>query len=134
MDFNSTTAIQETFDFDPTEHYRTVSAAFGKYHLDPVNVLMHFLTTPLGLIGAFSLLRGYTKSSSVAMTISSLYLLSLLPAVPNGVFAGTALLCGLIVLAARTVRLSVMSSLILVVLGYLLQDMAHLATGRCMSV
>mmetsp|Transcript_15947 Transcript_15947/g.35289 ORF Transcript_15947/g.35289 Transcript_15947/m.35289 type:complete len:664 (+) Transcript_15947:182-2173(+) len=130
MDFNSTTAIQETFDFDPTEHYRGISSAFGKYHLDPVNVLMHFVTTPLGLIGAVSLLRGYTKSSSVAMTVCSFYLLSLLPAVPNGVFAGTALLCAGIVLAARSVRLSVVASLVMVVLGYLLQDMAHLATGE----
>mmetsp|Transcript_9516 Transcript_9516/g.15790 ORF Transcript_9516/g.15790 Transcript_9516/m.15790 type:complete len:732 (+) Transcript_9516:165-2360(+) len=128
--FNSTTAIKETFDFDPTEHYRTVSNDFQEFHLDPVNVIMHFVTTPLGLIGVFSIMRSYTTSSSMAMFLLSMYLVSLLPALPNGVFVGTALLCGLIVFTARQAKLSFLTSVFMIVIGYMMQDMAHLATGE----
>jgi len=38
-------------------------------------------------------------------SLACLYLLSLLPAVPNGVFAGTAILCGLILFFARQFKM-----------------------------
>lgn len=130
MNFNSTTAINETFNFDPTEHYRHVSGEFEQFHKDPINVALHLITTPLGLVGVFALLHRFTKSSSVAMSLAAVYLLSLAPAVPNGVFAGTALLCAVIVLLARKVRLGTKSSLVLIAAGYLLQDLAHMGTGE----
>lgn len=130
MAFNSTTAILDAFQIDPTEHYRTISHGFGECHLDPVNVVLHFVTTPLGMIGAFSMLYSYTKSSSIAMTVMSIYLLSLLPAVPNGVFAGTAFLCAIIVFLASKWKVSLLMGVGMIVCGYLLQDMSHLATGE----
>mmetsp|Transcript_20457 Transcript_20457/g.56753 ORF Transcript_20457/g.56753 Transcript_20457/m.56753 type:complete len:719 (-) Transcript_20457:122-2278(-) len=128
--FNSTTAINETFHFDPTEHYRDISGDFEAYHKDPINVALHLITTPLGLIGAFALLHRYTKSSSAAISLAVIYLLSLAPAVPNGVFAGTAFLCGIIVLLARKVRFGAFSSILLICFSYLLQDLAHMGTGE----
>jgi uncharacterized membrane protein YGL010W len=130
MSFNSTTAIMDMFNIDPTEHYRTVSQSFGAYHLDPVNVLLHCVTTPIGLIGVFSLMHSYTKSSSMALSLCSVYLLSLLPAVPNGVFAGTVVLCGLIIFCARQMKPGFWMSILIIVSAYLIQDLAHLATGE----
>jgi len=127
---NSTVNSWQLFSIDPTAHYREISAGFSTCHLDPVNVALHFVTTPLGMIGAFSLLYSYTRSSSVAFLITSVYLLSLLPAVPNGVFIGTAFLCGLIVFLAKQWKLNLPMALLMVVCGYLIQDLAHMATGE----
>ena len=103
---------------------------FVRYHKDPANVILHFFSTPLGLVGAISLLRRVTNSSSVAMSLVGLYLLSLLPIVPNGDFYGTAFFCGLIVLVARQLKLGILSAVALIVIGYLLQDLSHLGTGE----
>ena len=114
----------------PSEDYLRLGHDFGNYHKDPANVLLHFVSTPLGLIGAISLLRSATNSSSVAMSAVFLYLLSLLPIVPNGDFYGTAIFCALIVLAARLLKLGTVTAASLIVLGYVLQDLAHLGTGE----
>ena len=114
----------------PSENYLKLGSDFGNYHKDPVNVLLHFVSTPLGLVGAISLLRTATNSSSVAMSCVFFYLLSLLPIVPNGDFYGTALFCGLIVLAARLLKLGTVTAVSLIVIGYMLQDLSHLATGE----
>ena len=64
------------------------------------------------------------------MTLMSLYVLSLLPIVPNGVFAGTVLLCGVIVWLARQSKLSFVAAISLIVIGFVLQDLAHMGTGE----
>ena len=66
----------------------------------------------------------------MAISLTFLYLLSLLPAVPNGVFAGTAMLCAAVVFLTRTWKLDYKFALFLIALSYLLQDLAHLATGE----
>ena len=114
----------------PSEDYLKLGDNFGNYHKDPANVLLHFVSTPLGLVGAISLLRTATNSSSVAMSVVFFYLLSLLPIVPNGDFYGTALFCGLIVLASRLLKLGTVTAVSLIVIGYMLQDLSHLATGE----
>lgn len=130
MPFNSTTAILETFNIDPTEHYRTMSTGFAECHLNPVSVALHLITSPLGMIGMSSLLYSYTKSSSMAVSLSMLYLLSLLPAVPNGVFAGTAILCAVVVFLTRQWKLNYKVSILIIIVSYILQDLAHIATGE----
>jgi hypothetical protein len=130
MAVNGTNIASNIFGVDATEHYRTLSAGFGGCHVDPVNVALHLVTTPLGMVGAFSLLYSYTQSSSVAIAITFFYLLSLLPAVPNGVFVGTAILCGLIIFMAKQWKLSLPFAIFVVICGYMIQDMAHLATGE----
>ena len=114
----------------PSEEYLRLGHDFQRYHKDPANVILHFITTPLGFVGAISLLRKVTNSSSIAMSIMGLYLLSLLPIVPNGDFYGTALFCGFIVLVARNLKLGVLSAITLIVIGYFIQDLSHLGTGE----
>lgn len=116
--------------YDPASYYERLSSEFLKFHSQPANVLAHLLTTPLGMIGAFCLLRNYTKSSSLAMTVTALYLISLLPVLPSGEFLGTLVLCGVILFASRTIKLNFWSAFGLIVAGYVLQDAAHYLTGE----
>mmetsp|Transcript_846 Transcript_846/g.496 ORF Transcript_846/g.496 Transcript_846/m.496 type:complete len:679 (+) Transcript_846:92-2128(+) len=111
-------------------HYDELSQQFTLFHKDPVNVALHFVTTPLGLIGAFSLLNSYTKSMSTTLLITFCYLLSLLPTLPSGDFYGTVLLSLLIVFCSRAFRLTFFEAVAFVVIGYVLQDMSHIATGE----
>jgi uncharacterized membrane protein YGL010W len=130
---NSTQTLfstENSYSFDPAKHYEELSSTFSNYHSDPVNVALHFLTTPLGMIGLFSLLRSYTKSSSITIAVTFFYLLSLLPILPSGDFYGTALLCFVIVFCSRVFRLKFVHAVILVALGYVLQDLSHVATGE----
>jgi uncharacterized membrane protein YGL010W len=113
-----------------SEDYLKIGGQFQQYHKDPINVLLHFLTTPIGLIGAVSFIRKATESTSVAGCIVALYLLSLLPILPNGDFYGTVILSASILLVARQLRLGFLMSAALIILGYLLQDLAHLGTGE----
>jgi len=112
------------YTFDET------SKEFLKCHLDSVNVLLHLLTTPIGVVGALSLLRYYTKSSSAGVFVFFCYLVSLLPALPTGVYAGTLLMSFVIVELTRRWKLKPAASLALIFVGYALQDLAHLGTGE----
>lgn len=127
---NSAYGSSDAMDFEKNGSYDILALSFGLYHKDPVNVFLHLLTTPLGLVGFFSLIRYMANSSSASVALSGIYLLSLLPVVPNGVFAGTMLLIVLIVLLCRELKLGVRASLACIVAGYCLQDLAHLATGE----
>ena len=86
----------------------------------------------MGVIGAVKLMRSYTKGSSMAMSLLSLYIISLLPTVPIGVFLGTVFLCVLIVWAARLLDFGKSNyyAVALIVLGYALQDLSHMGTNE----
>ncbi len=111
-------------------HYETMSMEFADCHKDPTNILLHFITTPIGIIGALSLLRNYTKTSSFGAAMFSLYLISLIPILPAGTFYGTVILCGLMFLLNRYLNLNNLTSFVFLLMGYLLQDFAHYLTGE----
>jgi uncharacterized membrane protein YGL010W len=129
MNHNSTSSVADSMGMEINEYAR-LSYEFGKYHQDPINVAFHLLTTPLGIVGAFSILKNLTGSSSVGITVMFMFLLNLASEVPNGIFLGTVLLVALVLHLVRKLRLGWYSSLFLIGLGYVLQDMAHLATGE----
>lgn len=130
MSIANHTFIHESSAFPVNGHYEKLSTDFMECHRNPLNVALHLFTTPLGLIGFFSLVRSYTKSSSVTMTVASFYLLSLLSVLPLGEWIGTTILCGLIVSFSRSIKLNMWAAVVCVVFGYLLQDLAHLGTGE----
>jgi len=130
MNASSLAGGDGSLGFHPAQHYEELSKQFTNYHRDPVNVVLHFLTTPLGLIGSFSLLNSYTKSTSATLLITFCYLLSLLPILPSGDFIGTVILCALIVFCSRAFRLTFFEASAFVIIGYVLQDMSHIATGE----
>ena len=111
--------------------YDGLAAAFVRYHTNEVNVFLHLLTTPVGLVGVVSLLRNLTASTSIAAYFVLLYLLSLSGmGLTAGVYIGTALACALIVYMTRALKLSVVTSLAIIVVAYALQDLAHMGTGE----
>lgn len=124
--YNSTLAASSS----QQSSFELLGDQFGEYHKDPVNVFFHFVTTPVGLLGAVGLVRYATKSSSALVAMSFLYLLTLLPIVPNGVFAGTCILSGIIVLLASKLELTVVASVAFIAAGYFLQDLSHFGTGE----
>jgi len=110
--------------------FEDIEPKFYDCHKKEVNVVLHMMTTPLGLIGALSLIRALTHSSSTMATCIAFYLLTLLPALPVGVYMVNFLLCLVLVAATRYLKLSVKSSVALIVVAYVLQDLAHLGTNE----
>lgn len=108
--------------------YLEMSDKFQSFHQNPTNVLLHMLTTPLGFIGVFGLLRNLTNGSTMSLAICMIYLLSLVRTLPLGVFLGTFLVCLVVGVSAKSIRLNIPMSMALIVVGYVLQDLAHMAT------
>lgn len=125
---NATDAIAATLYNN--DYFHTIGAEFSQFHRQPLNVLLHFLTTPLAIIGFFGLLKAYTKSSSPALSLLAVYLLTLLPVLPSGEFIGTMLVFGAVVMISAKIELSYWAAAAAMVAGYLLQDLAHLGTGE----
>lgn len=115
---------------DSLKDYGAYAEKFIEYHGNPVNVLCHLVTTPIGLIGAVSLLRCLTASSSIALAVVFLYLISLLPTLTAGVYIGTAVMCIFIVAATRSLKLSTFTACVSIAVCYALQDLAHMGTGE----
>lgn len=65
-----------------------------------------------------------------AVQMTLIYILNLAPEVSNGVFIGTVAMVGLILHFVRKLNLSWTMSILFIILGYVLQDLSHLATGE----
>jgi uncharacterized membrane protein YGL010W len=109
--------------------YSILSAKFSKYHKNDLNILLHFVTTPLGFLGAFGFVRCMTNSSTLNVFIVMVYLTSLFH-LPLGTFLGTCLISCFLLFFCRKLKLGMYSSLLFLVLGYTLQDVAHFITGE----
>jgi len=112
------------------DEYLDINAKFAQFHQNPTNVLIHLVTTPLGFVGLFGLLRQISQGSTISLVICMIYMLSLVRALPVGVFIGTWISCIIIGTAAKRLQLGVKSSIAMIVVGYILQDLAHLATSE----
>ena len=44
-----------------------IAPEFQKCHQDPLNVALHLITTPIGILGAVSLLQKFTRGSSAGV-------------------------------------------------------------------
>ena len=126
--------VNENLLNDPLYNFNVLSSDFSKFHQDPTNILLHFVTTPLGLIGLFGIIRYYAKSSTPGVLICTAYLLSLIPLISIGAWIGTAIMLGFILLAIRAMSLksttTLYLSIILLISGYILQDVSHIITGE----
>lgn len=110
--------------------YLDIASRFNAVHLNPLNIALHMVSTPLGIVGALSLLGCLTKGSTATSVLCITYILSLLRTLPVGVFLG---MCSMTVIcgwAAHGLDLSVKVSCFFIIVGYLLQDLSHLATSE----
>ena len=103
-----------------------IAPEFGKCHQNPLNVALHLITTPIGLLGAVSLVQKYTRGNSAGIFLFFCYLLSLLPALSNGVYIGTFILGFMIMQTSIWLNLGVANSVTLIAASYALQDLAHM--------
>lgn len=126
---NKTYSNTYNFNNIPSTHWDVIAQSFNNCHKNNGNVLVHLLTTPLGLIGALSLIRIATNSSSFIACLSLFYLLCLLAenSITNGVFACTVFFSMIIVLACKKFNLNVTKSILFIIVGYILQDISHYA-------
>jgi hypothetical protein len=124
--------LQKNTDIESLFHYtfEDIAPKFQEYHQNPINVFMHLVTTPIGLIGALSLIRGYTDSSTAGAFIFFCYLLSLMPALTTGVYLGTMALCFFIFYATKHLKLNATFSVGCVAVSYALQDLVHMGVNE----
>lgn len=109
-----------------SSNWHQISDAFGICHKHPMNILAHLVTTPIGLLGVFSLLRKIFKTSVPSAALAFIYLLSLLNEdFTNGIVLGTSVILLSVVYLASKFRLGWIASIFLIALGYSLQDIAH---------
>ncbi|GMI21770.1 hypothetical protein TeGR_g5735 [Tetraparma gracilis] len=116
------------------DSFTTTLDGFAPYHQSSLNNLLHFFTTPLGMIGVLSLLTCLTPDRSVKPAVSLVlvhaFLLLRDYTIPAAVQAQSALVLLTCLLLACCFRPSLKASLLLTCLGYGLQDLAHWYTGE----
>jgi hypothetical protein len=111
-------------------HYKVLANQFSQFHKTPVNVALHLLTSPLGLLGFLCLLKRITNSTSLLAVFMLVYLVSLMSSATIGSFVGSALLCGILLGLTRKIKLNMAFSLVCIAVAYGLQDLAHYLTGE----
>uniref|UniRef100_A0A7S0Z2X0 phosphatidyl-N-methylethanolamine N-methyltransferase n=1 Tax=Hemiselmis tepida TaxID=464990 RepID=A0A7S0Z2X0_9CRYP len=113
-------------------HFTALGDKFKSFHKDPVNIALHFVTTPLALVAAVSMVNKASRSSVLTMLATVAYSISLtdkgIP--PQNVVASTVMMGVIGVLAQKTQALSWGVHAALFLTGYLGQELAHHATGE----
>jgi hypothetical protein len=128
FDFHAVSGDMETAAL--MDKYASLYAGFSDCHKDPTNVFLHFITTPLGFVGFFSLLRSAIKSGTPGAFLGFIYCLSLIPRVSFGALIGTVILMSGILHSSRKLDLNKWQSIGIIVAAYILQDLAHIITGE----
>jgi hypothetical protein len=110
--------------------FTSLQTQFDLYHKDSINILLHCLTTPLGLFGFLGLIKYLTRSTTATSVFCLTYLLNLVASVSIGVFLGTFLTLLICLIGAYKLKLGLFPSIVLIALAYVLQDLAHMMTGE----
>jgi hypothetical protein len=110
----------------PAGAFSELCRKFRPFHKNSLNVLLHLLTTPAGVLAIFLMVN----NQPITMGASALYLLSLFFLVPTRVWLRTSLVIGLINLAASWMQLTLFPSLMLLAVSYFGQDLAHFVTNE----
>jgi hypothetical protein len=97
-------------------------------HRRALNVGLHLLTTPLGLLANVSLI--YVVAPSLAVGVVVAYTLSLAIVLPPWIWCVTAAVLTALVAATVAWPLGLVTSLVLLAVAYVLQEVAHLLTGE----
>lgn len=124
--FNHTSGMEPACDIE----YDVLSTAFRNYHQNRANVLLHCITTPLGLIGFIGLFLRMSGSTSLLVTLMVSYLLFVLPSLTIGSFLATLLLCSVMLALCRNFKFRVSTCVTMIISGYLLQDLSHWLTSE----
>jgi hypothetical protein len=104
------------------ESYRYIAQEFHSFHRNDLNVLMHLFTTTLGVWGAIQTVLGNWSSASSGLYAVYIYALAVILTcpIPTGILH-TVLIAVLINIPSPSLSFS----LVAVISGYVLQDVAH---------
>lgn len=105
--------------------FAKVSSEFRKYHTHPLNIFLHLVTTPLGIFGLLSLFDFNTAVNIVGLHVSSLALI--LPFTLWLTYFG---MLGSMVFLAQFLNATIFQSYVMMVVSYLVQELAHLICGE----
>lgn len=112
-------------------HFIDLSAKFRKFHSDPINVALHFLTTPLGILAVLSVVNKVASGSTLTTVAMVVYCASLIDKLPPQLIAMTSLfVAGLTVASQYTMHLGWLAHAGLFCVGYFGQDLSHFCTGE----
>jgi len=108
--------------------FQALSSPFRACHREALNVALHLVTTPLGLLFFLSLV--WRASPAATVSLAAAYLGTLLFLLPRRLWAVTALVVALLLIVTWRLELGPLESLAGLVLCYLGQDLAHRLTGE----
>lgn len=110
--------------------YAKLSNQFAQFHQNKVNILVHLIASPLGVVAALSFVSKLTKSGGLLPILGALYIVSLVNTVSFAVLLGTTAIVVAIFAVANTLKLGLTGSLVLLVLATVGQELSHYATGE----
>lgn len=108
--------------------FQELSSEFRACHREALNVALHLVTTPLGLLCFLSLL--WRVSPAVTVALVAAYLVSLLAVLPRRLWAVTAVVVAPLLYMSWGLELGLLESLAGLAVCYLGQDLAHRLTGE----
>ena len=113
--------------------YADLAVRFRAYHTNSLNVALHMVTTPIGIVAALVALRQAITVEYAYEALLGAYVISLFVTLKNfGLwFATTAWMAGLVAVAELLVpTFTNVESAKLLAVGYVGQELAHLITGE----
>eukprot|EP00127_Corallochytrium_limacisporum_P004426 Clim_evm4s162 gene=Clim_evmTU4s162 len=115
--------------------YATISQPFGEFHQDSVNVALHMITTPCGMMAAASALSSFEMDTKYHRYMPSwlfaAYLVALFyEGIPIYVFLGTIAVIAAMERLRYSADLHLVGSIIVMILCFVGQEAAHLVTGE----
>eukprot|EP00611_Tribonema_gayanum_P015468 TRINITY_DN27317_c0_g1_i1.p1 TRINITY_DN27317_c0_g1~~TRINITY_DN27317_c0_g1_i1.p1 ORF type:complete len:621 (+),score=222.98 TRINITY_DN27317_c0_g1_i1:239-2101(+) len=107
---------------------------FRPHHASTLNVLLHLVTTPLGILAAISLAITYAArydgADNVLKGAAAFYAATLLLLVPFHIWVLTAATIGGLVVAASQLCLTPITAAVLLAVAYVGQELSHHVTGE----
>eukprot|EP00471_Norrisiella_sphaerica_P002001 CAMPEP_0184482826 /NCGR_PEP_ID=MMETSP0113_2-20130426/4420_1 /TAXON_ID=91329 /ORGANISM="Norrisiella sphaerica, Strain BC52" /LENGTH=584 /DNA_ID=CAMNT_0026862819 /DNA_START=139 /DNA_END=1893 /DNA_ORIENTATION=- len=111
------------------EAYETLEAKFRKFHTYSVNIALHVITTPLGIMGFLILLNQISAYLTTAVSIA--YVGSLYPILPKKTFFRTTVASAVIMaLSFLTTQWGALGACIAMAASFVFQELAHIVTGE----
>ena len=113
--------------------YADLAVRFRAYHTNSLNVALHMITTPVGIVAALVMLRQAIDVEYAYEALVGAYVISLFVALKNvGLWVATAAwMAGLVAVAeVLAPSFSTTDALKLMAVGYVGQELAHVVTGE----
>ena len=117
--------------------FESIAESFRQYHTNSLNVLLHLITTPLGILAVMGLTNTATGSPWVSTCLIGIYALSLIRQLSTGLFLANTIAVAMLMTATVVgplAHLGPWELVGLVVVAYVGQDLAHWITGEVLTL